>query len=230
MQIYDDAVVTDPGLQLLNRAQAGEAQIQFTRIVVGDGTYTEGEKDPQVLGRSTSLKSARDSYALSSVEVASATSVKVTALITNQDPVTAEAIVTEGYCINEMGLYAKERDGDSSTEVLYSITTAKDGLGDYMPPYNGHSPAQITHEYYVTVSNAAEVTINLAGAGAAMLAEVAEARFQGLAETIQGLIEAERGLAETIQGLTETLQGLQEKQERDRADIDYIALMRGVDL
>lgn len=209
MQIYDDAVVTDLGLQLLNRVQAGEAQVQFTRIVVGDGTYTGEEKDPRVLGGSTSLKSARDSYALSSVEVASATSVRVTALITNQDPVTAEAIVTEGYCINEMGLYAKERDGDSSTEVLYSITTAKGELGDYMPPYNGHSPAQIIHEYYVTVSNAAEVSINLTGAGAAMLAEVAEAKFQEL---------------------TAMIQELKQKQERDRADIDYIALMRGVDL
>ena len=77
-------------------------------------------------------------------------------------------------------------------------------------------PAQIVQEYYVTVSNAAEVSINLTGAGAAMLAEVAETRFQELTDVIQEL--------------TAMIQGLQRRQEADRADIDYIALMRGVDL
>lgn len=215
-QLYNDAVITDMGVRLLNRAQAGEAGIQFTRIAVGDGVYTAQEREMSALYKSTALKSERTSYALSSIGIASDNSVKLTALITNQDPVTGEAIITEGYYINEMGLFAMEKGGDESTEVLYSITTTAAENGDYMPPYNGHSPAQIVQEYYATVSNTAEVSINLTGAGAALLAEVAEERFQELTETIQRL--------------TEMIRGLQQKQERDRADIDYIALMRGVDL
>ena len=68
-----------------------------------------------------------------------------------------------------MGLYAKVKDGASSTEVLYSITTTAGDNGDFMPPYNGYNPAQITQDYFATVNNSAEVTIN--STGAALLVE-----------------------------------------------------------
>lgn len=89
---------------------------------------------------------------------------KVTALITNQDPVTGGTLVNAGYYINEMGLFAKVKDGAASTEVLYSITTTAGENGDFMPPYNGYNPAQITQDYYATVNNSAQVTIKTAGA------------------------------------------------------------------
>lgn len=211
---YNNAVITDAGIELLDKAQAGQASIQFTRMAAGSGIYTAEEKDPSVLRGSTGLKLGQDSYGLSSVDIMPDDGIKLTSLFTNQDPVTGEVIITEGYYINEIALYAREKGGSDDTEILYSITVATDDTGDYMPPYNGGPPAQIIQEYRCKVSNAAEVSIDLTGA--AMLAEEAEARFQGLTELIKGLAE--------------TLQGLQEKQERDRADIDYIALMRGVDL
>ena len=227
---YNNAVITDAGIDLLDKAQTGQASIQFTRMAAGSGIYTTEDKDPSVLRGSTGLKLGQDSYGLSSVDIMPDDGIKLTSLFTNQDPATGEVIITEGYYINEIGLYAREKGGSDDTEILYSITVATDDTGDYMPPYNGGPPAQIIQEYRCKVSNAAEVSIDLTGAGAAMLVEEAEARFQGLTDMIQGLIETDQGLAEMIQGLTETVQGLQEKQERDRADIDYIALMRGVDL
>ena len=78
--------------------------------------------------------------------------------------------MSSGYHINEMGLYAKEKDGDSNTEVLYSITTIAGDNGDFMPPYNGYNPAQIIQDYIVTVNNTADVTIQT-GIGAVALAE-----------------------------------------------------------
>lgn len=167
-QPYNDAVLTDAGLALSNRAQAGEATLRFTRMVTGDGAYTASEKAPSALRKRTGLKAQKNSYTLSSAH-ASADGVRLTSLITNQNPVTGEALVSEGYHINEIGLYAEEKDGGSDTEVLYSIAVAAGDNGDYMPPYNGGMPAQIVQEYRAKVSAAAEVSISCAGA--ALLAE-----------------------------------------------------------
>lgn len=169
-QPFNNAVMTNGGAKLLTRAQAGEIQIEFTKIVVGNGTYADSEKTLAALQARTSLKSAKNGYALSDVDVYSDYSVKVSALITNQDPVTKETLVSQGFYINEMGLYAKVKNGASSTEVLYSITTTAAANGDFMPPYNGYFPAQITQDYFATVNNSAEVTIE-GGTGAALLAE-----------------------------------------------------------
>lgn len=168
-QPFDNAVMTNAGAALLTRAQAGEIKIEFTRIVTGNGSYTAAEKTLAKLQQATKLKSQKNSYTLSDVDIFSDYSVKVTALITNQDPVTLETLVTSGYYINEMGLYAKPSGGKDSEEVLYSIVVTAGTNGDFMPPYNGYNPAQITQDYYATVNNSAEVTINTAGA--ALLAE-----------------------------------------------------------
>lgn len=168
-QPFNNAVMTNGGARLLTRAQAGEIKIEFTRIVTGSGTYTAAEKELAALQARTALKAQKNSYALSDVDVYSDHSVKVTALITNQDPVTKETLVSQGYYINEMGLYAKTAGGADSTEVLYSVTVTAGENGDFMPPYNGYNPAQIIQDYFATVDNSANVTINTTGA--ALLAE-----------------------------------------------------------
>lgn len=174
LQPFNKAVMTNAGAELLTRAQAGEISIQFTRVVTGDGLYDPDEKDISALQQMTELKSQKNSYPISKVAVFSEYSVKITALITNQNPATREILVSTGYHINEMGLYAKEKDGDISTEVLYSITTISGDNGDFMPPYNGYNPAQIIQDYIVTVNNTADITIQT-GVGAVALAEDLEA-------------------------------------------------------
>ena len=168
-QPFNNAVMTNAGARLLTRAQAGEIKIEFTRIATGNGSYTAAEKTLDALQKRTALKSLKNSYPLSDIDIFSDYSVKVTALITNQDPVTGQTLVNAGYYINEMGQSAKVKDGASSTEVLYSITTTAGDNGDFMPPYNGYNPAQITQDYFATVNNSAEVTIN--STGAALLVE-----------------------------------------------------------
>lgn len=163
-QPFNNAVMTRDGATLLTRAQAGEIKIKFTRIAIGNGKYLADEKTFPMLQEQKELKSSKNSYPLSGIEVYSEHSVKITAIITNKDIITGETIIHEGYFINEMGLFAKPEDGDDSTEVLYSITVTSGENGDFMPPYNGYNPAQITQEYFATVSNTAEVTINYAGA------------------------------------------------------------------
>jgi hypothetical protein len=48
--------------------------------------------------------------------------------------------------------------------VLYSIAVVAGDNGDFMPPYNGYNPAQIVQDYYATVDNSTQVTIQTAGA------------------------------------------------------------------
>lgn len=168
-QPFNNAVMTNAGARLLTRAQAGEIKIELTRIVTGNGSYTAAEKTLAALQERTALKSQKNSYPLSDIDIFSDYSVKVTALITNQDPVTRETLVTQGYYINEMGLYGKPAGAEDSAEVLYSITVTAGDNGDFMPPYNGYNPAQIIQDYFATVDNSAQVTIN--SAGAALLAE-----------------------------------------------------------
>lgn len=46
-QPFNNAIMTDHGAALLTKAQAGECRIEFTRIAVGDGIYSDEEKEPQ---------------------------------------------------------------------------------------------------------------------------------------------------------------------------------------
>ncbi len=48
-QTFNHAVITNSGAALLNRAQAGEVKIEFTRIAVGNGSYNDSEKELAVL-------------------------------------------------------------------------------------------------------------------------------------------------------------------------------------
>ncbi len=168
-QLFNNAVITDGGAALLAMAQAGQAKVKFTRMAVGDGVYAAAEKDMRFLQAATRLKAERNSYHLSGIEVVSGHSVKLTALITNQDPATSATLIDAGYYINELGIFAKP-DVAGGQEVLYSIAVTAGDHGDYMPPYNGYHPAQIIQDYYVTVDNSAEAVIQ-AGTGAVALAE-----------------------------------------------------------
>ena len=169
-QPFKNAIITNDGARLLTRAQAGEIRIEFTRIAIGDGQYSYDEKGIETLQNQTTLRSERNSYPLSSIDIFSDHSVKITALITNQDPVTGQTLVDNGYFINEMGLFAKIKEEEIDTEILYSITVTTGTNGDFMPPFNGYYPVHIIQEYYATVNNSAEVTIQ-AGIGAAILNE-----------------------------------------------------------
>ena len=163
-QLFNNAVMTNKGANLLVRAQAGQIKLQFTRMAVGNGTYASSEKTIQALQKATKLKSQKNAYALSAVNVYSEHSVKVTALITNYDSVKQSVLVSAGYYINEIGLFAKPQVAADSEEVLYSIAVVAGDNGDFMPPYNGYNPAQIVQDYYATVDNSTQVTIQTAGA------------------------------------------------------------------
>jgi len=155
------AVMTNDGAALLAAALAGTAKIEFTTLVAGDGEYTEGERAVSALQQRTALKSQKQSVPFSSIVVETDTSVHLTAALDNEE-------LLAGYYVREVGLYAVDALDENATPVLYSITVAE--VADYMPPYNGLTPTTIVQEYYATVDNSVNVTIE-AGAGAYALAD-----------------------------------------------------------
>ena len=126
------------------------------------GNRQRHEKTILALQQRTAPKSQKQSVALSSLAIETATSVKATAVFTNAD-------LTEAYHINEIGLFAQE-EGDDTTEVLYSIAVVSGDEGEIMPISNGTTPIRLIQSWLVTVSNSAEVTLNLVSDDAFALA------------------------------------------------------------
>lgn len=164
-QPFERAVMTRDGEDLLTKAAAGDCKIEYVRIAIGNGDYTHEEKAVSALKERKTLKSEKNSYAFSNVSIENEKCIMLTALLTNQDPLTLETLVTAGYYINEVGIFAREAGEESDQEVLYSIcvTASETGNGDYMPPYNGENRAEITQDYIISVDNSAEIMVNVKG-------------------------------------------------------------------
>ncbi len=155
MAYFNKSVMTSAGLNLLSRAFAGEITLEFVKLAAGSGTYTDSEKLPEALREATGLKAQKQQSTFSGKSVINSNTIALKSLLSNEQ-------LTEGYYITEIGLYAKAAGADDGTAILYSIAVAE--IADYMPEYNGSSPAQIIQEYYATVNDSAQITISVQGA------------------------------------------------------------------
>nr|DAM48302.1 MAG TPA: tail collar fiber protein [Caudoviricetes sp.] len=170
-QPFGPAVMTTQGEALLAKATAGKCKIEYVHMATGNGTYADSEKSIAALKERNKLKSAKNTYAFSDITVENQNCVFLESLITNQDPVTQKVLVSKGYYINEIGIFAKEVGQEDTEAILYSIcvTAGTNNNGDYMPPYNGYNRAEITQNYMITVNSSQDITVNMKGA--ALLAE-----------------------------------------------------------
>ena len=175
MADFNNAIMTSAGAELLAATTAGTAKLKFTKLVTGSGTYTESEKTRGSLQARKSLKAQKQEFPFSTITMASDTCVKLVALVSNAE-------LTTGYYVNEVGIYAMDELHPGAAPVLYSIAIAN--VADYLPPYNGLTPSTITQEYFATVDNALEVTIQ-ANTGAAALAEDLEATNEEIARVME---------------------------------------------
>lgn len=159
MASFNSAVTTDQGLALVADMIAGE-QLVFTKLVTGSGIYTEEEQERTSLQKATAIKEQRQEFGFSNISKVTDTCVLLKTLISNVN-------LTDGYRMTEIGVYAK-KTGEEGDGILYSLSVAKEA--DYIPHYNGFVAVEIIEEYYITVSDTAEVAIQL-GSGASVLIE-----------------------------------------------------------
>lgn len=176
MADFYGAVTTDAGIALVADLLTGE-QLVFTKLVTGDGIYADEEIARTKLRKAEELRQPRQEFEFSSMEKITDFCVQLKALISNRE-------LTEGYRINEIGVYAK-KPGEEGDGILYSISVAREA--DYLPHYNGVAAVEIVEEYYITVSDAAEVTIQ-GRKGAAVLLEDFEAFKKEIKELIDRII------------------------------------------
>lgn len=103
-QSFEKAVMTDAGAALLARSISENVSIEFTAIVIGDGTYSAAEKTPAALKQRTALKGYKMSYAPSNVSRESGSTIKVSTVISNTTP-EAEPLFLRGSTSMKLALW-----------------------------------------------------------------------------------------------------------------------------
>lgn len=145
---FEHAVLTQKGIALLAKAQAGECTIAITGAATGNGEYGESED----LTAMTALRAQKQRFPIDLVTAQNKTNVYVKFTVTNQQ---SGGNLQNGYYVKECGIFATDPDDG---EILYAIATS-DAYWDYMPAYNNLLPSTITIDFLAEVDNADTVTI-----------------------------------------------------------------------
>lgn len=148
------STITDTGRDLLSRLELGEISLEFSGIKTGSGVYSPNE----IITTATALKSPKNTYAISSSQVTN-TGFVLTSGISNVDH-EGHSIVDEAYRINEIGVFATV----NNVEYLYMIAVCDGDTGNVLPEYNGNNAIDFVEKFALTISNTANVTVNMSGA------------------------------------------------------------------
>ena len=139
MASFNGFILTNKGRELLAKAVAGE-QLTFTKMEVGDGTFT-GDIKPL-----TALVSKKDDFNINQIENQGNGQVVLKAIINNQN-------TTIGYYIREIGVFAH---GADNIEILYAYNKAIEA--DYFPAFNGSNAVEFEYNNIIIVDQAQNIT------------------------------------------------------------------------
>ncbi|MBO5573350.1 MAG: hypothetical protein J5947_03815, partial [Clostridium sp.] len=177
MAQYSRTVLTDAGVILARRMMDETITMEFTRIVTGDGQYSSGED----LAARTALKSQKQSFPLSSRSLTDEDRVlHLKYVISNVNPDSSP--LTVGYYVREVGIYAHVT-GES--EILYAVAIADADAADYLPEYDELQPSTITMDWFITVGNTENITIQASPSAYALAEDLEE-----LAEVVDQKLDA----------------------------------------
>lgn len=148
MSKYNKTVLTQAGLDLAKRANAGQAKFKVTRAVTSADDL--GSTPIQQLERMTEIPNImQEGKILDAEEVESDNAViGVSLRFTNEG-------LTNGYKIRIIGLYVKE-DGQTN-DFLYAVSTAVEP--EYMPDYNDNVLYRFNTQLYLVIGRAQNVTV-----------------------------------------------------------------------
>lgn len=148
MSKYNKTVLTQAGLDLAKRANAGQAKFKVTRAVTSADDL--GNTPVQQLERMTEIPNImQEGKILDAEEVENDNAViGVSLRFTNEG-------LTTGYKIRIIGLYVQE-DGQTN-DFLYAVTTAVEP--EYMPDYNDNVLYRFNTQLYLVIGRAQNVTV-----------------------------------------------------------------------
>ena len=148
MSQYNKTVLTNAGLELAKRANAGQAKFEITRAVTSADDWSN--KTIQDLEAVTAIPNImQQGTVMDTEEVESNNSViGVSLCFANKD-------LSTGYQIKIIGLYVKEEGQDK--DFLYAVTTAVNP--EYMPDFNDKVLYRFNMQMYLVIGKAQAVNV-----------------------------------------------------------------------
>ena len=150
---FNAAVITDAGRSLIAASAGSQKAIEFTAMKTGNGVYTQAEAATAQLEQATALKSLKQSFSIFSIRKLSDYVALVKSVLSNEDLDTA-------YNWDEVGIYAR-LEGSSATPILFSIAVIPEDGGTQIPAYSSTTVLNVLQSFYLEVSNAYSVTIEV---------------------------------------------------------------------
>ena len=136
--------ITAAGLLVLAKGVAGQ-QINYTKIVLGDGYLEEGQTPRSLTG----VVSPKATIDITNCVVNGDGTVTVGGVFTNDQ-------TNDGFYYRELGLYADDPDEDVG-EVLYCYGNCGD-LAEWIPPTGGATIVEKTIDIVTAIGTATNVT------------------------------------------------------------------------
>lgn len=148
MSQYNKTVLTNAGLELAKRANAGQAKFEITRAVTSADDWSN--KTIQDLEEVTTIPNImQQGTIMDTDEVESSNSViGVSLCFTNKN-------LSTGYQIRIIGLYVKEEGQEN--DFLYAVTTAV--TPEYMPDFNDKVLYRFNMQMYLVIGKAQAVNV-----------------------------------------------------------------------
>ena len=150
----DNIVLTEKGLALRDKLNAGQTTASFTRFCTSSAEYDQSE-----LGALTELKDSKLESAVTNLEIREDHTMVISGAVDNKS-------LQEGYYITLIGLYAKETDGE---EILFAVSKVSSPM--YMPEKSG-ALSGMSIRFSVKIENADSVNVTVDPTTAATLGDL----------------------------------------------------------
>jgi hypothetical protein len=157
MAQYRKLIITSKGQALMSKLIAGTAIAEFTKVSTTADEFTDDD-----IPALEALTNVKQTVSISHIRRINDVSVEIEAALENSS-------LNEGYYINTIGLYAVDPDDG---EILYAVAGAT--IGTYMPPYNGLTVSGVYLKLDATVSNSANVSLEVDPAAVATIHDIME--------------------------------------------------------
>ena len=173
MAVFSKLVTTEKGRELMAKVLANQQTIVFTQVALSNVEYATDE-----LETLETIDGIKQIGSISKVSKFENSTVKIETVITN-------TTLTEGYYIKTVALYAQ----DEENEIVYAIANETSGIC-YMPPFEGVTVSGAYLTLSTTISNAANVTVDVDNAVYATIGNIKDLQEQinSLTELLVGNI------------------------------------------
>ena len=163
----DNIVLTEKGLALRDKLNAGQTTATFTRFCTSSAEYDQSE-----LGALTELKDSKLESAVTNLEIREDHTMVISGAVDNKS-------LQEGYYITLIGLYAKETDGE---EILFAVSKASSPM--YMPEKSG-ALSGMSIRFSVKIENSDSINVTVDPTTAATLGDLNALRSEVTTPTFE---------------------------------------------